>query len=495
MQIIYANWIISFTNIFADTFDQTFIYPLVKMISAVAILSCVLMIIIGGYHYISSSGKPDALTHAKKIIKNSMIGLFIVLSASALMAILNHSYSIQNYHSSKNVPVISVIQPKPAGSGLVDVLIKAISGLLLSIVESVGAPFLKALDYFTTSTPMMASNSSVFHLWLTIVGVTDSLFVVLVCLVGLHVMSAAAIGIDEIDIKHLYPQIGFVFLLTNSSIFVIDGIIELSNAMIHAIGMFAPGVSVWSSLTAVTKQSGSLGIASLLIMLVFLILSIILLVYYVGRLVALYVGAILSPVICLIWLLPGYRDFAEAAARVYFATIFILFVHVVILQLAASLFESLVVGQSNPSPDPIMALIIGLATVVTLLKTQGLLNQWSYVGMGSRGIRRLGSQFLAASNTPTPLSSTVLAKNYDVRVPSRPAPIVRSSGVNFDTSISNNNVKNLGITKLNNDHINKPSENTGFNLQSRDNGINKMTPMGIQIKTQPVKLINSDRKK
>lgn len=37
----------------------------------------------------------------------------------------------------------------------------------------------------------MAENSSVFNLWLAIVGITDVLFVVILGLIGLHVMSVA----------------------------------------------------------------------------------------------------------------------------------------------------------------------------------------------------------------------------------------------------------------------------------------------------------------
>ena len=35
-----------------------------------------------------------------------------------------------------------------------------------------------------------------------------------------------------------------------------------------------------------------------------------LLVYYVGRIIILFIGAALSPLVVLLWLLPGFRDFA-----------------------------------------------------------------------------------------------------------------------------------------------------------------------------------------
>ncbi len=100
------------------------------------------------------------------------------------------------------------------------------------------------------------------------------------------------------------------------------------------------------------------------------ILSVVLLVYYVGRLVTLFIGAVLSPLVILIWLVPGWRDFSESAAKTYLSTVFVLFVHVVILQLAASLFVGLSGSPDSPAPDTLMSMIVGLATILALLRTQ-----------------------------------------------------------------------------------------------------------------------------
>src|SRR5690606_33624035 len=113
-------------------------------------------------------------------------------------------------------------------------------------------------------------------------------------------------------------------------------------------------------------------------------LSVVLLVYYVGRLVTLFIGAVLSPLVILIWLVPGFRDFSESAAKTYLTTIFVLFVHVVILQLAASLFVGMSAASDSPVPDTLMSMIVGLATILALLKTQGAMMQLSYVSMGAR---------------------------------------------------------------------------------------------------------------
>lgn len=373
---------------------HSFVAPVIGTLSIVAGLACVFYLIVGAYSYMTSAGKPEQLDHAKRILKNALIGLVIVLAAGVLTDILTHAYTGTHSAANGTLPKLQAIPPEKVSNGLVAVIIKAVTGLLNNIVQAVAQPFLSALSFFTSSTELMASNSAVFNLWLSMVGITDALFVLVVALLGFHVMSAATFGFDEIEFKHLLPRFGLIFLAMNTSIFAIDGVIEVSNAMIHAVNVAGGNVSVWSVLTEVVKQSGGQGVAALLIMVAFLIFTVILLVYYIGRLVTLYIGAVLSPAVLLAWLIPGFRDFSETAAKTYLTTVLVLFVHVVILQLAASLFVGMAAGSGNPVPDTLIAMITGLATIVALLKTQSVMMQFSYVSLGPRNMRKLGGQFI-----------------------------------------------------------------------------------------------------
>ena len=220
-------------------------------------------------------------------LKNAVLGLVIVLAAATLVSILSNAYGSPHDVSNATLPSLQEVKPNDVGNGLIDILIKAVTGFLNNIIQAVAQPFLGALDYFTKSTPLMADNQSVFNFWLAMVGISDVLFIVIVALLGFHVMSASTFGFDEIEFKHLLPRIGLVFLVMNTSIFFIDGVIELSNALITAITKVSGTSSVWDALTEVVKQAGSQGLAALLMMMAFVVLSVILLVYYVGRLVTL----------------------------------------------------------------------------------------------------------------------------------------------------------------------------------------------------------------
>lgn len=151
-------------------------------------------------------------------------------------------------------------------------------------------------------------------------------------------------------------------------------------------------------LNAVAKQAGALGLVALLIMVVFLVLAVILLVYYVTRLVVLYLGAILAPLMILLWLIPSFKDFVGTAVKTYVTTIFVLFIHVVILLLAASIFAGMLSASPDKTLNPLMAVVVGIATLVALLKTQSILAQFAFVSIGARAIRKLGGQFIAAAS-------------------------------------------------------------------------------------------------
>ena len=372
-----------------------YITPIIQVLVGLASVACVFFLVHGGYLYITSRGNPESLETAKRILRNALIGLVLVIGAATLTTILSSAYGNPSNTAGASLPNLQAIQPQDAGNGLVEVLVKAVTGFLNNIIQAVAAPFLSALDYFTKETPLMASNSGVFNLWLAMVAITDVLFILIVALLGFHVMSAASFGFDEIEFKHLLPRIALAFLLINTSIFFIDAIIQLSNVLITAAGKITGTISVWVTLTAVVKESGGQGAAALLVMLAFLVFAIILLVYYVGRIVVLFLGAVLSPLVIALWLLPSFRDFSVSAIKTYIMTIFVLFVHVVTLMLAATLFVGMsATDGNNQVPNVLMSMVIGLATVLTLLKTQGVMMQFSYVGMGARNARKLGSQFM-----------------------------------------------------------------------------------------------------
>ena len=109
----------------------------------------------------------------------------------------------------------------------------------------------------------------------------------------------------------------------------------------------------------------------------------------------------------MLWLAPGFRDFAETSMKTFLSTIFVLFVHVVILQLASSLFSGMATTSNNALPDTLIAMVAGIATILTLLKVQGVMMQFSFVSMGARNLKKLGGQFMNGVSYMTGTGSKV----------------------------------------------------------------------------------------
>ncbi|MDN5274749.1 MAG: hypothetical protein JWP06_650 [Candidatus Saccharibacteria bacterium] len=356
------------------------------MITIAAVL-CILFVVFGGYYYMTSAGNPEKLERAKKTLRNAFIGFVVVLGAGALVAIM------QNAYTSKPVnPVqITAQQPKVDTSvGIGDVVNEAIKGFVKGIVDSIGKPIVDALKQFTTATPLMAQNGAVFNLWIVIVAIADVLFLLVIGLIGFRIMSSSVIGLEDVDIRSLIPQIILVFIIANLSIFAIDAIITVSNAMIQALLIGMSNDIIWTALGGLIVSAATVNIGILLFIVVAIILAVMLLVYYLKRLIILYIGAVLSPLIVLLWLLPSFRDFAVSAAKMYITTIFTLFVQVVVLMLAVSLFSGLIQGEGNP----FMTALLAIATLSVLLSTNRTMNQLTMMSAGSLGMRKLGNTFV-----------------------------------------------------------------------------------------------------
>lgn len=376
---------------------RSYVVPILSTLEGLAALVCTIALIWGGYMYMTSSAEPQRLDHAKRILRNALIGFGIILAAAAATAMLHHAYTAPAPGATHSLPPLSEIQPKSADGGWATILIDALTGLFSMIITSLASPVLNWLASLTSSTPAMADQAAVFNMWLVILAISNGLFILVLALLGFRVMTSEMLGLGDIELRSLIPQIGLVFLLMNVSIFAIDAIIGLSNAIISAIYAGFPGTNIWKSLIEAMANIGNLGLVQLLLFVVFIVLAIMLAVYYIGRLIILFLGAALSPLVVLLWLLPGFRDFANNLIRTYLAVIFVLLVHVVILMLASSLLSE----QSQAGlhiANPFTDTIIGVATILALIKTQGTLVQMSIVSSGANQTRKLGKQFANGMN-------------------------------------------------------------------------------------------------
>ncbi len=271
-----------------------------KIITAIASVAAVFFLIKAGYQYLTSSGKPDSLISAKKTIRNSIIGLVIVLGAGVIISLFNNALSgISSNGTTQaiNIAPLNVVEPS---DGLTQVLIDSISAFMQNIVESATKPITDGILGYLTTTPSLLSNQTIVNFWLVSLGIVDSLFILVAAFLGLHLMSAETFGFEEIELKQLLPRLGFFFLGANVSLFLADYVIVTCNALVSAVLNSTGGLNhswVVNIINPSVFINNNTPLITLIFLIIFLIVAIVLLFMYITRLIFISLGAVLSPFI------------------------------------------------------------------------------------------------------------------------------------------------------------------------------------------------------
>jgi hypothetical protein len=247
------------------------------------------------------------------------------------------------------------------------------------------------------------------------VGITDTLFVLVTALLGLQFMSASTFGFEEIEFKHLLPKLGLAFLGANVSLFLADYSIQASNALVSGVISATGGLNhawITNAVTVSSLTNGTAPFIILIFLLIFLIISIVLLLMYISRLIVISLGAVLSPFIFLLWAIPKTSDFAEMAVKGYFVSVFMIFVHVVTIQLAGT-FLSLP-EQTNNS---LISIAVAIGLLLTLLKIPSFMMQLILFSRSMGAVRHVGSQITNVLSADT--SNTASKASRAVTTPRR----------------------------------------------------------------------------
>ncbi len=394
--LLFVSVLLSPSSVFAATNNQdvtNFTNQTLNTFLIFASLAAVFFLVRGGYLYMTSTGKPDALEHAKITIRNAVIGLVLIIGATVVSSLLTNAFDTPAGNTnSAQLQLVPIETVKPA-DGLTQVLLDAIGGFLQNIVQSATKPITNGIITFLTTTPTIITNSVIFNFWLVILGITDSLFALMIAVLGFHFMSASTFGFEEIEFKHLLPRIGLAFLGANMSIFLADWIVLSCNTLVKAVLNATGGISqawITNAFDPFAVISGNTFIITPIFELLFLILSIVLLLFYVTRLITVALGAVLSPLIFLLWAIPKFADFAEISVKTYLVAVYTVFVQVVIIQLASSFLT--ISGQSGT--NSLISIIVGIGLMFSLLKTPQFMMQMVFYNTSHGLMKKVGGQIM-----------------------------------------------------------------------------------------------------
>ena len=333
----------------------------------------------------TSTGNVVKLQRAKQIFKNALIGLMLILAAAALVALLKNTYQ-SNLSQGITLPSPNLDMQEVGNPSQTSPVGQAIADFLRQLIIATFQPFLDLISYLSQRTPLAGQNPVVVKLWWLVLGLANSLFILVIILLGFQLMSASALGFAELSLRQLIPRLIFFFLLMNSSLFIVDTFIGLANALVQSLHNAFNLEGIWSFWQALGSDLEQSNLLALLLLGVFVLLSFCLLIYYILRWVVIYTGAVLAPLVCLLYLLPATRGFFSAAIKTYFYTLFILFIHGLILALGFGLLSSLnqIGGQG------LLTLLIGIAVLFLLLKTPKTLAKWIKVDYGAAAFKNFG---------------------------------------------------------------------------------------------------------
>ena len=388
-------FLVSASPAFAQTNTQVadFTKQTLNTLIIIASLVSVIFFIKGGYSYITSTGKPDDIEHAKKTIRNALIGLVLIISSGFISQLFTNALTTPAGPSGSQTFQLQPLVPETPPSGLTEVLLDAVNGLIQSLVLSAAKPLIDGITSLITTTPSVVTNSVIFNFWLTILGITDALFVLLIAILGFQLMSSTSFGFDEIEFKHILPKVGLSFLGANTSIFLVDWILSLANTLVNALLATTGGISkawILNAINVQTLNDGTIVPITLIFMLLFVVLSAILLLFYITRLIVIALGAVVSPLIFLLWAVPKFADFAEISAKAYLTMVFTIFIHVIIIQLASAFFTL----PEQTGTNSFVSVLLGIGLLLTLLKTQSFMLQLMFYNTGRNMMRKLGGQIM-----------------------------------------------------------------------------------------------------
>ncbi len=387
------------------------------IITFISAAAAVLFLIKGGYGYITSTGKPEALEDAKKTIKNAVIGLVIVLAAGTIVSLFKTALNSASPSGSTTAIALSQIESVKPSEGLTQVLIDAISGFMQNIVQSATKPLVNGIMSFLTTTPSVLSNSVIVNFWLVSLGIVDSLFVIVVALLGLNFMSASTFGFEETELKILLPRIGLAFLGANISLFLADYVILTCNTLVMAVLNATGGLNqAWlvNAITLPNALNQNVPIITLIFLALFLVVAIVLLLMYISRLIIISLSAVLSPFIFLLWVIPKFSDVAEMAIKTYIVSVFMIFVHVVTIQLAASYL--VLPGQTNNS---LLSIAVAIGLFFMLIKIPSLMMQMVMSTSRNGVVKKIGSQIMniMSSDTASTQTRKGVVRSVNAKVP------------------------------------------------------------------------------
>jgi hypothetical protein len=177
-------------------------------------------------------------------------------------------------------------------------------------------------------------------------------------------MAHEGIGARYHTARHVLPRVALAALAANLSLFFVQVLIDLNNAL---CGL--PSAALRQVLTLLLGRTDS-GLAFGILFLAFGVTALLLIAQMLVRLAMLDLLIVTAPLALLCWALPQTQAWSWLWTRAFISTVFVQFLQVLTLSLGGALIG---IFQSENVFFGAMDLLIGLATVYLAIKVPGLI--------------------------------------------------------------------------------------------------------------------------
>ncbi|MCY3804515.1 MAG: hypothetical protein OXF85_01445 [Candidatus Saccharibacteria bacterium] len=391
--LLKTGWISGQLAVINPSLDNN-LQPLLLWLIGLASLVCAGFIVMAGIEYMTAQNNALTLQKAKQTLKNACLGLILVLMAGFLVNFLTKSYQLQPDTIISQAP-LGVELSQPDVSDQSAHIIQITTEILHYLVASFSQPILNLIEYLSQQTPQLSSQPMVAKLWLVVLGMANSLLVLVIILLGFKMMSETTLGLEGLSFKAILVRLALIFLVMNSSLLLIESLIILSNHLLDGLWTSFDSVNPW--LTWKTLSQGGIlpSLAGSLLLIIFVSLAVFLAIYYFMRLVIIYLGAILSPLICLLLFFNFTKGFALSSFKTYLFNLFVLFIHNLILILSTSLIISFSYHKDHFN---LISLMIGIGSLILMIKIPKTIARLSNVNYGFKAISQYSRQLTTQVN-------------------------------------------------------------------------------------------------
>lgn len=237
-------------------------------------------------------------------------------------------------------------QPDNTGA-LTKLITEAINGFMSNIIEQGLNPILDFLGRYLFSTPDITAQGGLVGIWKTIRIITNALFILVAIVGAITIASRDHLNIDAYEIRVFAPRLVWGFIVSNLSLYACSFLIELNNGLVRAVtgvGIDVKNLNLFKSIGTFSKTLAMAPFLSLIGLILLFMVAII----YTIRLGMIWVLTILSPLAFAFWVLPQTQFLMRIWSRAYISTVFVQFLHALILtvflrlQFEGSMAEGLV---------------------------------------------------------------------------------------------------------------------------------------------------------